>query len=144
MQELAESLGVERVSFPGPVYGAQKAEAFRRAQAFVLPSHSENFGNVVAEALSHGVPVVVSRGAPWAEVERRRCGWWVEQGEGPLADCLREVLALPVEELRARGGRGRAWMISEFGWNRVGRMMYETYLWLLGGGTSPDWVRSNP
>jgi glycosyltransferase involved in cell wall biosynthesis len=141
MQELAGSIGAERVAFPGPAYGTGKAEAYRRADLFVLPTHSENFGMAVAEALAQGVPAVVTKGAPWAGLEEHGCGWWIDPGEGPLTECLRAAMATPHDELRARGGRGRDWMERDYSWGRVGGMMHETYLWLLGGGPAPPWIR---
>lgn len=57
----AARLGVAgRVHWPGMLEGGAKAAAFRGAEAFVLPSHQENFGIAVAEALSVGTPVLIS------------------------------------------------------------------------------------
>lgn len=57
-----------RVHFPGMLAGAPKAGALRGASAFVLPSHQENFGIAVAEALSAGTPVLISdQVAIWRE-----------------------------------------------------------------------------
>lgn len=143
MQELSTSLGLKRVSFPGPVYGEKKAEEFRNAQLFVLPTHSENFGIAVAEALSWGLPAIVTKGAPWAGLEEKGCGWWIEQGVAPLVESLVSALALSPRQLGEKGQRGRLWIEQDFSWERVGRMMYETYNWLLGGGPSPSWVVVN-
>lgn len=61
LQALARSLGIaDRVSWPGMLSGAGKWGAFRSAEAFCLPSHQENFGIVVAEALACGCPVLTS------------------------------------------------------------------------------------
>jgi glycosyltransferase involved in cell wall biosynthesis len=141
LQQLGDSLGVRRVHFAGPAFGSQKTAQFQQADLFVLPSHSENFGIAVAEGLAHGLPAVVTKGAPWAELESRDCGWWIEQGADSLADCLKSAMALPSEQLRDRGRRGRRWMEQEFSWDHVGGMMLETYRWLLGGGTPPAIVR---
>jgi glycosyltransferase involved in cell wall biosynthesis len=141
LRSLVVSLGLERVTFAGPVYGEDKSDAYRRADLFILPSRSENFGVTVAEALAHGVPVVVTRAAPWSGLEAHGCGWWVGPGPGPLAECLRSALALPAAELRARGARGRAWMERDYSWDRIGQMMHDTYRWILGGGSPPGWVR---
>jgi glycosyltransferase involved in cell wall biosynthesis len=141
VQSLAADLGVERVRFVGPVYGDEKAECYRRADLFVLPTRSENFGMAVAEALAHGLPAIVSKGAPWSGLETHGCGWWIDIGEGPLTDALRDAMARPASDLSARGVRGREWMEREYSWSRVGRMMHDTYAWLIGGGSVPPWVR---
>ena len=140
VQALDRSLGCERTRFDGPRYGREKSEAYDSADLFVLPSRSENFGMAVAEALAHGVPCIVGKGAPWSGLESHGCGWWVEPSEGQLSECLQEALSLPQNELRRRGARGRAWMEQEFSWSHIGSMMSETYTWVLGGGNPPDWV----
>ena len=64
MQALAAHLRLERVAFGGPLYGEEKLRAYQAASLFVLPTHSENFGMTVAEALAAGTPAIVTQGAP--------------------------------------------------------------------------------
>ncbi len=68
----------ERVTWAGMVSGDSKWGALRAAEVFVLPSHQENFGIVVAEALACGTPVLISNKVNiWREVQRagrRNCG----------------------------------------------------------------------
>jgi glycosyltransferase involved in cell wall biosynthesis len=60
-QQLAQKLGVfERIFWPGMLSGDAKWGAFRAAEFFVLPSHQENFGIVVAEAMALSKPVLIS------------------------------------------------------------------------------------
>jgi glycosyltransferase involved in cell wall biosynthesis len=57
------------VTFTGPLYGDEKWAALAAAEAFVLPSHQENFGMAVAEALAVGTPVLLSqRVNTWREI----------------------------------------------------------------------------
>ena len=143
MQSLSKRLGCQRVLFPGAVHGERKAREYFDASLFVLPTRSENFGMVVAEALAHGVPTIVTKGAPWAGLEEEQCGWWIEAGEATLAECLRDAMSCRPAELEAMGRRGREWMIRDFSWHEIGRKMLATYEWLLGGGSPPDWVRED-
>ncbi|MCP3917051.1 MAG: glycosyltransferase [bacterium] len=140
-ERLLRGAAVPGVRFLGPVGADDKHELLGGASALVLPSHSENFGVVVGEALAAGVPVVVTRGAPWSGVERERCGWWVDADAEALGACLREVRTASRETLAAMGARGRAWMIREFAWSRVAGMLDETYAWLADGAERPAWVR---
>ena len=139
---LASSLDLERVDFPGPLYGAEKSRAYLAADLFVLPTHSENFGMVVAEALAHGTPAVVSQGAPWAGLETEGCGWWVEHDVPTLTASLDAAMSLPAEQLTEMGAKGRAWMARDFGWESIARRMEAGYRWLIEGGAPPEWVRT--
>ncbi len=140
LKTLAEQLRVARVRFMGPRYGAELAAEYQRADLYVLPTFSENFGLTVAEALANGTPAIVTHGAPWQGLEREQCGWWIEVGVGPLVGALREAMRLAPEILAKMGLQGRAWMERDFGWDEIGRRMVKTYEWLLGGGEPPPWV----
>jgi len=141
VKALAKTLGAERVVFPGPLFGDAKAQAYSGAELFVLPTHSENFGMVVAEALAHGCPAVVSRGAPWAGLETEDCGWWVNNSVENLVVALDAAMSLPQAQLAAMGLRGRAWMERDYGWAAIGQKMDAAYRWLVHGGERPEWVR---
>jgi glycosyltransferase involved in cell wall biosynthesis len=133
----------EAVRFLGPVSDARRDEILAQADLFVLPTLSENFGQVVAEAMVAGLPVVTTKAAPWAALAEERAGWWVDVGPEALVEALREALALPSADLRAMGARGRAWAQPRFAWPAVARRMRAVYAWLLEGGSPPaDVVRA--
>lgn len=140
LQALAARLGLARVSFPGPLYGAAKSERLWTADLFVLPTHSENFGLVVGEALAHGRPVITTREAPWAGLETERCGWWIEDSLAALTAALDQAMSRDRTNLDAMGARGRAWMERDFAWDGIARQMSDVYLWLLGRGERPGCV----
>jgi len=143
MKKLAASLAVKRVEFAGEKSGADKLMEFARADLFVLPSHSENFGIAVAEALAAGVPAIVSKGAPWSAIETKGAGWWPDIGVGSLVACLQDALFRPPSELQEMGDRGRQWMEEEFSWGMIGAKMENTYRWLIYGGEKPECVKVN-
>ncbi|MCP9456543.1 MAG: glycosyltransferase [Nitrospira sp.] len=140
MQALAAQLKLKRVEFVGAVKGAQKWETYFQADLFVLPTHSENFGLVVAEALAAGLPAIVSKGAPWAGLVAHDCGWWIDIGVDPLVACLEEALALSPDRLSAMGRRGRRWMQDEFSWDSVSDQMIRAYRWIALGAEKPSWI----
>ena len=108
----------------------------------LLPTFSENFGVVVAEALSHGLPVITTRGAPWADLETHGCGWWIDIGVDPLAAALRQAMALSDDERRAMGERGRTY-VQRYNWADIARQTIEVYRWVLGQGPRPDCVHQD-
>lgn len=100
-----------RVRMHGHVDGAAKAAAFASADLFVLPSHSENFGIAVAEAMAHGLPVLTTTATPWAGVERVGCGRCIDLAQ---ADLAQEIVDLSQRDLIAMGATARAWMRRDF------------------------------
>jgi glycosyltransferase involved in cell wall biosynthesis len=76
LQQMAQKLGIaERIHWPGPLAGDAKWGAMRNCDAFILPSHQENFGVVVAEALACGRPALISnRVNIWPEIEQEGVG----------------------------------------------------------------------
>jgi glycosyltransferase involved in cell wall biosynthesis len=138
---LKNELELSRVSFLGPVFGQEKTKIYQSSDLFVLPTHSENFGLTVAEALANNVPAIVTKGAPWEGLNLNGCGWWIEHNESKLYDILFQAMTMTRHELQKMGDRGRNWMANEYSWEEIGRKLSETYKWLLGGGESPVWVK---
>ena len=140
MEALGKEMSLQRVSFVGELNDEEKSRAYTAADLFVLPSHSENFGVVVAEALAHRTPVVVTKGAPWEGLAAHQSGWWIDIGVEPLVACLKEALACSTDYLTAMGAAGRCWMEDEYSWDRVAGMMMAAYEWTLWGGKKPDFI----
>lgn len=140
LQSLSLRLALRRVSFSGPLYGVDKEVAYASAELFILPTLHENFGLVVAEALSNATPVICTKGAPWEGLRTNGCGWWVDHGVEAMEAALRRALACETEELLQMGLRGRSWMAREFGWDGIAARMLEVYAWCLGTGGRPNCV----
>jgi glycosyltransferase involved in cell wall biosynthesis len=122
------------------VEGEAKTKLYRQADLFILPTFSESFGVVVAEALACGVPVITTKGAPWEGLLTHRCGWWIDIGVEPLATALRAATALSDEERREMGERGRRYVEREFSWPSIAEQMLAVYRWVLEQGDKPDCV----
>ncbi|TAM53876.1 MAG: glycosyltransferase [Acidobacteria bacterium] len=124
----------------GPVWGQEKWRLIRTASVFVLPSRSENFGVVIAEALASGVPVITTKETPWQEIEHHRCGWWIDGGDEALSVALGEAITLSGAELDQMGARGKVLIEQEFSSITMARRMIAVYAWLLGRGPQPEGV----
>jgi glycosyltransferase involved in cell wall biosynthesis len=140
-EALRQSGVADETAVIGPQYDADKARLFREASLFILPSFTENFGIVVAEALSYGVPVIATTGTPWELLQREDCGWWVDPAPESLAAAIRAATSLPPENLRAMGGRGHAVAERRFQWSRIAADVQAGYAWLLDGGPLPSAIR---
>ncbi len=126
--------------FTGPVQGREKWKLYRSADLFVLPTHSENFGIVVAEALASEVPVITTRGAPWRDLVDHDCGWWVDVGVDPLVEALDEALHMSIADRESMGRRGRELVEQKYTWPRVAEALGATYAWVLGERGRPECV----
>lgn len=140
MQALANRLGLSRIEWHSAVQDAAKTALYRSADCFILPTHAENFGLVVAEALAHEVPVITTRNAPWEGLIAHGCGWWIALNESELSNSMSDAMARPRAELHAMGIRGRAWMGRDFGWDGVAERMIRLYNWVTHGGVRPNFV----
>jgi glycosyltransferase involved in cell wall biosynthesis len=128
----ARDLGIShRVHFSGHVEGEKKIRAFWNADICIVPSYTENFAMVVAEALAHGVPVIASRGTPWEDLIQHQCGLWVENDPASLAKAVTEMQG---RNLNQMGENGRRWMQQSFSWAAVAGRMYAVYADLAGTG----------
>ena len=134
------ALGLEAsVEYVGEVEGDTKAALFATADLFVLPSFSENFGVVVAEALAHEVPVITTRGTPWEGLVHHGCGWWAEPTVDALAAALQQAMNMEPASLLAMGEKGREYA-REFDWSRLAQQTADVYCWVLGQGPMPECV----
>lgn len=131
--------------FTGPLNDDEKWKAYARADLFLLPTYSENFGIVVAEALWAGVPVITTKGTPWYGLEgytdsqlkainsKRKCGWWIDIGIDPLAVALDSAMKLSDAERHEMGSRGRKLVEEKYTWDAVVKVMVKGYEEILNG-----------
>ncbi len=141
LEALAKRLGItQSVALMGPQYGSDKERLYRDASLFILPSHSENFGVSVAEALGYELPVIATTGTPWEELVSRRCGWWISPTQEAIAGALREATHVPSAEMDAMGKRGRDWVCDAFRWERVANHFLDCYRFLCHQGGMPSCI----
>jgi glycosyltransferase involved in cell wall biosynthesis len=118
---------VPNVEFRGHVDGDAREEVFESASALVLPTYSENFGNVVAEAMVRGLAVLTTTGTPWSVVATQKLGWYF----GPNVDELHRALAALVSttplELQTMGERGRRYAMAELAKSAVQDKLLSMY-----------------
>jgi glycosyltransferase involved in cell wall biosynthesis len=115
------------VEFIGAVQGIEKLKTLESADLFVLPTFSENFGIVVAEALAAGIPVITTKSAPWQDLITHDCGWWIDVGISPLVEALQQAISLSSLERQAMGQRGRQLIEKSYTWQQTAKKLMEVY-----------------
>lgn len=116
MQKLSASLGLGDVTtWTGMVSGEMKWGAFRCADAFVLPSHQENFGIAVAEALACSVPVLISNQVNiWREIEAAQAGVIDHDTIEGATQQIQTWLTMPTEQRDGMRTHARACFLDNF------------------------------
>ncbi|TDO97071.1 glycosyltransferase [Flavobacterium sp. 245] len=118
---------LQNVHFVGAVYQEAKWNFLRSADVMVLPTYSENFGLVVAEALAVGIPVITTTGTPWQDLESYNCGWWIDLSVENLQSTLVKVFNTPVDKLQEMGIEGKKLVKEKYDIQVVGKKMVELY-----------------
>ncbi len=134
VRALAAELGIaSAITFTGPLYGPLKWSALAAASLFVLPSRSEGCSVAVLEAMSAGLPVLITTACNFPDAAANGCGWAVEPDPQALARALTQALSLPPELLRGMGSNGRALVAIRYSWTAIASQMAAVYDWTLGG-----------
>lgn len=121
LQAQAQALGVaDRISWPGMVQGDLKWGAFYASEAFVLPSHQENFGIAVAESLACGLPVLMSDKVNiWREVQAAGAGVIASDTLAGTLATLQQWLAYTPEQRHEMADAGRRLFAHQFSIERM-------------------------
>ena len=122
----------------GAMMDEDKWTAYRRADLFILPSFSENFGIVVAEALYAGVPVITTKATPWGDLESRACGMWIDIGVDPLVRAIDRMTRLTDATRHEMGMRGAELVRSKYTWGAIVPGLMRQYSQFTSRRTTPD------
>ena len=115
LKELVSDLNLSnKIIFLGHIGSEGKQMLYANAYFTFMPSHTENFGNVVIESLAQGTPVVASKGTPWQILRDRKAGFWVENEVSSLASVINKIIDLNIEEYNALRENARQLAYEEF------------------------------
>lgn len=133
---------LQSCELPGVLLGARLAEAYSSMDAFVFPSHTDTFGNVVLESMASGVaPIVSSHGGPKFLVHAGETGFIAND----VAEYARFILLLRNNAaLRCRLSAAARLRASAFSWPAVFDRVYQTYEEAITSGLMRRSRRSSP
>jgi glycosyltransferase involved in cell wall biosynthesis len=125
VRELAAA--TERVACLGPLYGGDRWRFLAESEVVAVPSRTENFCYVVAEAYLAGSPVLTTFGVPWPEIDELGLGWRGAATEEGLGAMLRRAMESGDAERGAMAARGRAFVLSRLSRSAVAMRTVEAY-----------------
>ena len=141
LENRVELLGLkDSIRILPPVFGNDKTRIYQESALFCLPSFSENFGLVIAEAMSCGTPVITTTNCPWDILNETNTGWCIDLSVDNLERAFREALSMSPAELYDMGQRASKLIRDNFDYRSVARKTLCLYEWLLGGGNKPEFV----
>ncbi|HVN04241.1 MAG TPA: glycosyltransferase [Bryobacteraceae bacterium] len=121
------------VTLCGTLHGETKLAALSAARLFCLPSYSEGQSVAVLEALSIGLPVVITPACNVDGVSASGAGVVTSNDPVKLAASLANCLSASPSDWQAMSDAGRALARSRFDWSVIGKKMHSVYSWMLGG-----------
>lgn len=141
LQTGVENLGLKDcIRILPPVFGDAKIRLYQESALFCLPSYSENFGMVIAEAMSCGTPVITTTNCPWEILDATKIGWCVDLCIDNLEHALREAISMNGNDLYEKGQKASRFIYDNFDYRSVTRKTLRLYEWLLNSGEKPEFI----
>ena len=131
---------MQNVRFAGFMEGEEKQRLLASLSALFVPSDFENFGMIIAEALSCGTPVFANTTTPWRILNETGCGWWQEATPKNMAAIMRLLLTMEPEKIDEMGRKGAKLVAERFSAESVAQQMKELYQWILTKQNKPSFV----
>lgn len=117
----------EKVVFIGNVQDEGKEKIYANAHLLILPSHAENFGNVVIESLAQGTPVIASTNTPWQVLETKQTGRWVPNDAESLRKAIDMFLTMKADQYAGYRARAAQLVRSDYTIDGYGALWSEVY-----------------
>ena len=87
-----------KIEFLGLIKGNEKSHLYANAYFTFMPSHTENFGNVIIESLNQGTPCIASKGTPWSSLIDYNAGFWVNNDIKSLTLVIDKIIGLKIDD----------------------------------------------
>lgn len=123
-----------------PVFGETKHRLYCESSLFVLPTYSENFGMVIAEAMSCGVPCITTNGTPWQELNENNLGWCIDLSQENLLHAISAAIDLGQDVLFDMGQRCSQHIYNTYQFTEVALKNKYVYEWIVNNRKKPNYI----
>lgn len=123
-----------------PAFGKEKYNLYCESSLFILPSYSENFGMVIAEAMSCGVPTITTNGTPWQELNDNGIGWCIDLNLKTLISTISQAIDLGQDRLFDIGQKCSKHIHDTYQYIEVASKNKAMYEWIINRAPKPDFI----
>jgi glycosyltransferase involved in cell wall biosynthesis len=116
LKNLNIDFNLKNIIYKDGIYSNDKFQLMKSVDVFILPSYSENFGNVIAEALACSTPVITTTGTPWSILNENGCGLCIEPTTTNLFIAMEKLFLLNETELKEMGQKAKNFIFNNFLW----------------------------
>lgn len=134
----ARTSGRPDIQWHGAVDGPAKRNLLKRCSTLVLPSRSENFGNVVVEAMMMGRPVIATDATPWQELPKRGIGWRVPATAEGVRSGIHAWSEIEPAVLDTMGQSAQRYADATFSADGIARAWADIYAGILQSDGAPS------
>lgn len=131
---------ITSVEFKGMLSEDNTQLEIEKLNYLILPSISENFGMVVVEALSKGIPVIATKGTPWQDLEDCNCGWWIENNYNTLKATINAAIATEQAEYTVMSNHAKELAQSRYSIDYTAEKMHQLYNYLINKNNKPNFI----
>jgi len=131
----------DKVEILPPIFGKEKYKLYSESSLFVLPTYSENFGMVIAEAMSCGLPVITTTGTPWQVLNEKGLGWSIDLSLENVVETISNAIELGQDALFTMGQNGSQYIHDTFQYTEVAEKNKALYEWVIEGAQRPTFIK---
>lgn len=114
------------IRMPG-IYGEDKLQIIYESSCVILPSYSENFGNIVAEGMAMGKPVITTTGTPWSVLKENCLGFYVEPTVDEVFLAMLTVYELSIDAREQLGKKAKEFIIRNMSWSSRALQFFDLF-----------------